>query len=349
MCRARRCRSSGRCGSAIRGRDDDEFARHAVAALVAPRVDRVEIAPADAFPHAVVEARPRERDRAADERRGARRVGVGVIERRGNAMLLDRPEAAGPRTGASACRARPGRRRAGTRRLRPRRRRSRRARDQPHRDRSPHTATTTRPPGRSTRRISRIACAGSGMYMRPSAHSATSKLASGSPAARRPCARTWRSRGPVPPRAVARHRPCDRTGRRRRRCRRRRRPRLPPTRRARCRRPRRARARRARARRAPAAPACAQRELRMPQRLVRGCRQVPAVALDPSLQPRLHRQRRVTTISRYSLGHDERARAAASSCWSADRSGRAPAPWPCPPAARRRPCAPGRTTCGRPR
>ena len=51
--------------------------------------------------------------------------------------------------------------------------------DQPHFDRSPHTASDTRPPGRNTLYISRKACSGSGMYMSPRAQRATSMLASG--------------------------------------------------------------------------------------------------------------------------------------------------------------------------
>ena len=52
--------------------------------------------------------------------------------------------------------------------------------DQAQRARSPHTAATKRPPGRNTRRISATPRSGSGRYIRPSAHSATSTLASGS-------------------------------------------------------------------------------------------------------------------------------------------------------------------------
>ena len=60
--------------------DDHELARHAIAAPLAPGPDRGEVAAAHALADVVVEARPGERDRAADERGGARLVGVAVVE-----------------------------------------------------------------------------------------------------------------------------------------------------------------------------------------------------------------------------------------------------------------------------
>ena len=62
---------------------------------------------------------------------------------------------------------------------RPRRRRSQTAPTSRSATARPTRPAPMRPPGRSTRRISRSACSGSGMYIRPSAHSATSKPASG--------------------------------------------------------------------------------------------------------------------------------------------------------------------------
>ena len=76
------------------GDDDDELAGDAIAAArLAPRRDRGQVAGARARARRGVEARPRQRDRAADEGSVARFVAVVVNQRRRNAAQLDFREA----------------------------------------------------------------------------------------------------------------------------------------------------------------------------------------------------------------------------------------------------------------
>ena len=231
----------------------------------------------DSGPHArpglVGETRPGQRDRPADKGRAAGLLAIGVAQRRSRCAAARCARSLHRRTARPACRPAPGERTAGTPRCATSASTMGNTADQPQRARSPQTASAMRPPGRSTRRISRRACAGSGMYMRPSAHSARSKPPSGSAScsasmrAKPSCAQRRAAR-----RAAAPHRPCDRTGRCRPHGLAGPPPRPRPTQPGRCRRPRRAPVPAAVARRAPsgprargpAAPATAPRRRRPP-------------------------------------------------------------------------------------
>jgi hypothetical protein len=70
---------------------------------------------------------------------------------------------------------------------------------QPQFRRAPHTVAAARPPGRSTRRISRSAFSGSATYINPSAQSTASNPASGCSSA----SASIRRKSPVRPRDAA--------------------------------------------------------------------------------------------------------------------------------------------------
>ena len=239
------------------------------------------------------------------------------------------------RSCAPARRAGPGGRTAGTLRLRLRRRRSGTARDQPQRERSPQTASHGAAAGpqhaphlaqrrsrighvHETERAQRDVEAGVGQLERLGIHAREVGVAH-APVARAPARAVDHPRGQIDADDLAI---------------RRRRPRPPPTTRGPYRRRRRARARPAPARRVASTRAVRGRELRLPQRLVVRGGQVPAVALEAPLQPRLHAQRAGDDDFEVLARHDQRTRAGAVRAVRAARSGRARASPPCRPAAR---------------